>query len=139
MPAEPAALLDGMVRFLDVDRFRDERGSLVPIDFDEIGFRVVRMFVVDAPGGAVRGGHAHRRVRQVLLRASGVVEVDVRHGAARARVTLDETRPALLVEPGVWAQQTYADDRTVLVVFADGPYDPDEYVHDRPDADEVPS
>lgn len=134
MSAERTPLLDGMVRVLALERFDDERGSLTPLAFDELGFAVARTFVVNAPKGAVRGGHAHRRVRQVLLRASGSVEVEVRHAGAEARVTLDDACPALLVEAGVWARQTYLDDHAALVVFADGPYDASEYVHEVPDA-----
>lgn len=139
MPAERTPLLDGRVRVLELDRFQDERGSLVPLTFDDIGFDVARTFVVNAPRGTVRGGHAHRSVRQVLFRASGIIEVEVRHGGGRARVTLDESCRALLIEAGVWAQQTYVDDHAALVVFADGPYDSSEYAHERPDALEMPS
>ena len=125
---EPTVLLDGRVRVLELDSFRDDRGSLIPLTFDEIGFSVARTFVVSAPRGAVRGRHAHRRVRQVLFRASGRIDVDVSHRGARAHVTLDEDRPAVLIEPDVWAQQTYVDDESTLVVFADGPYDSSDYV-----------
>jgi dTDP-4-dehydrorhamnose 3,5-epimerase-like enzyme len=139
MPAERPLLLDGMVRVLELDRFHDERGSLVPLSFDDVGFTPARAFVVNAPRGAVRGGHAHRRLRQVLLRASGTIEVEVHHGGERATVTLDESCPAILIEPGVWARQTYPDDHSTLVVFADGPYDADEYAHERPDTAGQPS
>jgi dTDP-4-dehydrorhamnose 3,5-epimerase-like enzyme len=133
MSAERTPLLDGMVRVLAVDRFDDERGSLTPLTFDDLGFEVARTFVVNAPRGAVRGGHAHRGVRQVLFRASGTIGVEVRHGGAQAHVTLDRSCPAILVEPGVWARQTYLDDDAALVVFADGPYDAGEYEHGTPD------
>ncbi|MGR0220582.1 sugar 3,4-ketoisomerase [Agromyces sp. ZXT2-6] len=133
MPAERTALLNGMVRILELDRFDDERGSLVPLSFDDVGFSAARAFVVNAPRGAVRGGHAHRRVRQVLFRASGTIEVEVLHGGDRAHVTLDESCPAILIEPGVWAQQTYPEGHATLVVFADGPYEASEYAHERPD------
>lgn len=139
MPERRTPLLDGMVRVLDLDRFHDERGSLVPLSFDDVGFTAARAFVVSAPRGAVRGGHAHRRVRQVLLRASGTIEVEMLHGGERAHVTLDESCPAILIEPGVWAQQTYPHDHSTLVVFADGPYDADEYAYERPDAAGLPS
>lgn len=137
MPAERTPLLGGMVRVLELDRFRDERGSLVPLTFDEVGFHVARTFVVNAPRGAVRGGHAHRSVRQVLFRASGTIEVEVRHDGELAHLTLDESHPAVLVEPGVWAQQTYLEDHAALIVFADGAYDSTEYVRERPDAPET--
>ena len=125
-------LLGGSVRVLELDHVRDHRGSLTPLDFDELPFRVARTFVVSAPRGAVRGGHGHRRVRQVLFRAGGRIDVEVAHRGERARIVLDEDRPAVLIEPGVWAQQTYLDDDATLIVFADGPYDPGEYVHDAP-------
>ena len=139
MSPQRTELLSGRVRVLDADRFDDERGSLVPLAFDDLGFRVARAFVVNAPAGAVRGGHAHLRVRQLLLRASGTIEVEVRDAGERARVTLDASQPAMLIEPGVWATQRYLDDGAALVVFADGPYDAEEYVHASDDATETPS
>jgi dTDP-4-dehydrorhamnose 3,5-epimerase-like enzyme len=136
---EPAALLEGLVRVLELDCFRDHRGSLTPLTFDEVGFSVARTFVVSAPRDAVRGGHAHRRVRQVLFRASGTIDVDVSHRGERARITLGDEHPAVLIEAGVWAQQTYLDDDSTLIVFADGPYEPDEYVDGNAAASVIPS
>jgi dTDP-4-dehydrorhamnose 3,5-epimerase-like enzyme len=136
---EPALLLEGLVRVLELDCFRDNRGSLTPMTFDEVGFSVARAFVVSAPRDAVRGGHAHRRVRQVLFRASGTIDVDVSHRGERARFTLGEDHPAMLIEAGVWAQQTYVDDDSTLIVFADGPYEPGEYVGGDAGATVIPS
>jgi hypothetical protein len=128
-------LLDGSVRLVELECFTDDRGSLTPITLDDLGFSVARAFVVRAPRGAVRGGHAHRTVRQVLFRASGSIDLEVRRGGARARITLDEDQPAVLLEAGVWARQTYVGDDSTLVVFADGPYEPTEYVGEYPGAD----
>jgi hypothetical protein len=133
-----ATLLGGSVRLLDLESFVDDRGALTPITFDEFGFTAARAFVVRAPQGAVRGGHGHRRVRQLLLRASGTIEVDLRHAGSQALITLDEHRPAALLEAGVWAQQTYVAADSTLLVFADGPYDPAEYI-DEFSADEAAS
>ena len=127
------------MRVLELHGFHDERGSLVPLTFEDVDFRVARTFVVNAPRGAVRGGHAHRSVRQVLFRASGTIEVEVRHEGELAHLTLDASTPAVLVEPGVWAQQTYLDDHAALIVFADGPFESAEYVHERPAARETTS
>ena len=135
--AESNDLLGGMVRVLAVDRIRDHRGVLTPITFGDIGFSVERAFVVSAPRGAVRGGHAHRRARQLLFRASGSIDVEVSHAGLLARIALDEHRPALLLEPGVWAQQTYLDDDSTLIVFADRPYESGDYIHGVPSAPAV--
>ena len=96
------------MRILELESFRDDRGVLTPITFDDFGFSAARAFVVRAPQGSVRGGHGHRRVRQVLFCASGAIEVEVRHrGRAMLASTLDERHPAALLEAGIWAQQTY--------------------------------
>src|SRR5690606_29729416 len=107
MPTERTPLLDGMVRVLELDCFRDARGSLTPVTFHGARVTVARAFVVSAPQGMVRGGHAHRRVRQVLFRASGAIDVHVSHRGENATIRRDEECPAVLVEAGVWAQQVY--------------------------------
>lgn len=117
-----------VVRVINLPTVRDQRGSLTPITFAEWGFEAVRSFVVTAPPGAVRGGHAHRACRQVLLRVSGIIDVHVRRGTAFQTIRLDGDPAAILIEPGVWAQQTYVTEGSALVVFADNPYDPDDYV-----------
>ncbi len=137
--AEAASVLGGMVRVLELERFRDHRGSLTPMTFDDVGFRVARAFVVSAPQGVVRGGHAHRRVRQILFRASGTIDVDVSHLGEGGRIMLGEDHPAMLIEAGVWAQQTYLDDDSTLIVFADGPYEPGEYADGDAGASAIPS
>ncbi len=138
-PGGPSSLLGGSVRLLELESYRDDRGVLTPITFHDFGFTTARAFVVRAPQGAVRGGHGHRRVRQVLFCASGEIDVDVRLRGAHARLTLDQDRPAALLEAGVWAQQTYVGADSTLIVFADGPYDPAEYADDDLGADEAAS
>lgn len=125
---------EGLVRVLALPTMRDSRGDLIPITFADWGFEAVRSFVVRATAGTVRGGHGHRLCRQVFMRVSGVVDVDVRIGESGHTIRLDGDTSAVLIEPGVWAQQTYVTDDAALVVFADMLYDPSDYVDvDRAD------
>lgn len=41
---------------------------------------------------------------------------------------LDSGRVGLLLGPGVWCQQKYLDEGSVLLVFASEPYDPASYI-----------
>lgn len=125
-------MLGGRVRHVPVERHTDERGSLVPLDFAAIPMVVRRAFVVTAPTGTSRGGHAHRRGRQVLMRLSGTIRVELATAHERLSVTLTEDSPAVLVEPGVWARQTYLGPDPSLAVFCDTDYDPGDYVHEVP-------
>lgn len=126
------ALLGARVRTLSLPVFVDPRGALTPITFGEWDFEAIRAFAVTAPAGAIRGGHAHREGRQVLMRVSGTVDVRVRWGGADEVIRLDGARTAVLIEAGVWSEQTYVTEGAALVVFADTVFDPDDYV-DGPD------
>jgi hypothetical protein len=126
------SLLAGRAALLSVTSHTDPRGKLASLDFSGLGFAAVRAFTVTAPDGAIRGGHAHRRGRQILMRVAGTIEVELRVEAAVQHVTLIEDAPALLIEPGVWARQTYRGADAALVVLSDTPYDPDDYLNDAP-------
>jgi hypothetical protein len=124
------SLWGGLVTPVTLETREDARGTLTPVTFAEHGFDAVRAFVVTAPDGAVRGGHGHRVGRQLLLRVGGRIEVELRHGGQSARLTLDASAPALLVEPGVWSRQTYRGADAALVVFSDTVYDRGDYFDD---------
>ena len=113
----------------------DARGRLMPLDFSELPFRPERVFAVTGvPGGTRRGGHGHREQHHFMTCLSGSIRVELR--APRADVATVTLRPGdgLLVEPGVWAAQTYEEPDSVLMVLASGPYEPAELFHEPPDA-----
>jgi len=129
MQAECTALLfDGAVRTYRIAAVAEERGRLTPVDLAAIGFAPVRAFVIEAPDGETRGGHGHRSGRQLLLRISGEVEIDLALGEAHQVVRLDATDNAVLIEAPVWSRQTYRGPDARLLVFSDTPYDPNSYI-----------
>lgn len=121
-------LLGGKVTVLDTMSHEDARGILTTLEFGPLAFSAVRAFVVEAPDGAVRGGHGHRRGRQLLLRVSGEIDVELRHGGEVEHMRLDQSNRALMIEAPVWSQQTYSGESPVMVVFSDVAFDPDNYL-----------
>jgi hypothetical protein len=98
------------------------------LDFAGLPFTPARAFVVhETPAGCLRGGHAHRRGCQILIRLSGRVAVQLRFGGERRDLLLDATDRGLVIGPGVWAQQRYLDAGSTLLVLASDPYDPTSY------------
>jgi dTDP-4-dehydrorhamnose 3,5-epimerase-like enzyme len=121
--------LTGRVRLLRLPRRRDERGSLLPLDAAHLPFAPQRVFVIhDVPRGTQRGGHAHRSNRQLLVCLSGALNLEVRADGEEGTLLLQAGGPAALLEPGVWARQTYLQPGTVLMVLASEPYSPDSFV-----------
>jgi hypothetical protein len=91
-------------------------------------FPVRRLFVVnDVPAGGVRGRHAHRTARQILVCLAGRIDVEMRADGEIFQFTLDRSDRALLLEPGVWASQTYSST-AVLLVLSDESYDACSYL-----------
>jgi dTDP-4-dehydrorhamnose 3,5-epimerase-like enzyme len=126
------AVLGHSVRVIRLGSHEDGRGRLHSIDFSALPFQPQRAFVVEADtAGTTRGGHAHRTASQLLIRLSGAIEVEVVRGGHEARIVLDRTEDALLIEPLVWARQTYLVADSSLLVFASEPYDEADYVFDR--------
>jgi dTDP-4-dehydrorhamnose 3,5-epimerase-like enzyme len=120
----------GKVTELIPSSHADERGLLTALAFDQYGFAAVRSFIVEAPDGAIRGGHGHHRGRQLLMRLSGSIDLELRYGGGIERLTLDAELRAILVEPPVWASQTYRGARASLLVLCDTPYDAGDYSED---------
>jgi hypothetical protein len=105
----------------------DQRGALIPIDFDVLPFAPVRVFVVRGKEGAVRGGHAHRIGRQALVCLSGVIEVECRYGDRRQTVILDGPGEGVIIAAPVWSTQTYRAADASLLVLCETPFDPASY------------
>jgi oxidase EvaA len=119
-----AAMLDGVqwMRFQDVD---DDRGRLTAVESGEhIPFDIARVFYVHhvAPG-VDRGGHAHRDTDQVLSCVAGRMKVDVSDGASTKTFVLDDAAKGLFVPRMVWIRLYDFEDRAVLAVYANTPYD----------------
>lgn len=131
-PAQtPETWLDGKARRIPIERIRDERGSLLPLDFHALPFEPRRIFVVhEVPAGAVRGRHAHHRSRQLLVRLQGRIEVEMRCQGVSARTVLEDSQAGLLLEAGVWSAQTYLEPGSSLLVLASEAYHPSSYITD---------
>lgn len=129
--AERECLFPDRAWVVDLAIRSDPRGKLLPLDFSGLPFAPARAFVVhEIPAGCVRGGHAHRRGCQILIRLSGRIGVQLRFGGETRELVLNSTDRALMIGPGVWAQQTYLDAGSTLLVLASDPYDATSYVVD---------
>jgi dTDP-4-dehydrorhamnose 3,5-epimerase-like enzyme len=122
----------GAARLVGFKRHEDERGALLPIEFDRLPFMPLRVFTVaGVPAGTVRGGHGHRVGQQLLICLQGQIETVLRHGHEEARATLLPDGTGLLIGPNVWCSQTYMTADSVLLVLASEPYDPASYFKER--------
>jgi len=125
-----SSLIAGAVT-IDLPTYARDDGVVVVAEaLKHVPFAVVRMFTVEAPPGAVRGQHAHKRCSQFMLCVSGAVEVRIDDGGARKAAVLDRGDRALFVPPMLWQSVTFQGPQSVLVVLCDRPYEEGDYIRD---------
>ena len=113
----------------------DERGRLIALEAlsEQMPFEVKRAYYIfDTTPGTVRGKHAHRVLRQMLICVSGscVIRCDKGDSSGPVDYLLDWPDQGLLLEGMVWHDMLHFSKGAVLLVFASAHYDPSDYIRD---------
>jgi dTDP-4-dehydrorhamnose 3,5-epimerase-like enzyme len=119
-------------RIVDLPRVTDPRGNLTFIEGgDHVPFDVKRVYYLyDVPGGATRGGHAHRQLEQFVIAASGSLDVLVDDGVHRERFFLSRSYYGLYIPRMVWRELDNFSSGSVCLVLASEHYDRGDYFYD---------
>jgi dTDP-4-dehydrorhamnose 3,5-epimerase-like enzyme len=102
-----------------------EGGRHVPFDIERV------FYVYDVPGDAVRGGHAHRSLEEVVFCLVGGFSILVDDGTDRRSYRLEDRRVGLYLPPMVWHDIVDFAPGTAYVALTSAPYDEAEYIRDR--------
>lgn len=112
----------------------DDRGKLIALEelSEQVPFPVKRFYYIyDTTPGTVRGKHAHRNLRQLLICASGACTIVCeRPDGARSEHRLDWPNKGLLIEGLVWREMKDFSKDAVLMVLASEYYDESDYIRD---------
>ena len=119
------------VKIIDLPHHFEENGDLIVMEkFKNVPFEIQRVFVVRAPKGAIRGQHSHIKCTQLLTCPSGIIDVQCDDGKNKSYFTLNHPNMALLIPPGIWAQQTYTVENSILTVLCDRIYEAEDYIRE---------
>lgn len=120
-------------------KITDPRGNLtVAEEHINVPFDIRRVYwIYDVPGGESRGGHAHRRLRQLLIPMSGSFHVVIDDGRERREVLLNHPWQGLLIVPGIWRTLEDFSSGAVCMVLASELFDEDEYIYDYAEFKEI--
>ncbi len=96
-----------------------------------IPFAVERVYYTyDVPGGAVRGGHGHKALQQVIIAMSGSFDIVLDDGSEKTRFHLNRSYYGLYVCPMIWREIDNFSSGSVCLVLASAPYDECDYYRD---------
>ena len=118
---------------IELDRHHSQRKGDISVveNGKEVPFDVKRIYYLyDVPGGADRGGHAHKELYQLIIAASGSFTVTLDDGTNKKAFTLNRPYQGLLVKPGLWRTLTDFSSGSICVVLASEKYDENDYIRD---------
>jgi dTDP-4-dehydrorhamnose 3,5-epimerase-like enzyme len=119
-------------RLINLPKVTDPRGNLTFVEAGRhVPFDLKRVYYLyDVPGGAERGGHAHRRLEQLIIAMSGSFDVVLDDGRAKTTYHLNRSYFGLYIPPMIWRELENFSSGSVCVVLASTPYDEADYFRD---------
>ena len=117
---------------IKLPKITDPRGNLTFIEGKQhIPFEIQRVYYLyDVPGGAERGGHAHRALHQLIIAMSGSFDVVLDDGIDKKRIHLNRSYNGLYVCPMIWRELDNFSSGSVCMVLASNLYDESDYYRD---------
>lgn len=125
----------GSAKLIELPITTDPRGDLTFVEGGRhIPFDIRRVYYLyNVPVNAVRGGHAHRDLQQVLFALSGSFRVTVDDGHAKSEYFLRNPRQGLYIDRLIWREMDMFSQGAVCMVLASLPYDEADYYRNYDD------
>ena len=116
-------------RIIQLPKILNAAGNLTFVESDRhIPFDIKRVYYLyDVPGGAMRGGHAHKALHQMIIAMSGSFDVLVDDGSQRKRYQLNRSYYGLYICPMIWRELDNFSSGAVCLVLASEVYDESDY------------
>ena len=115
-------------------KFKDQRGSLIPFEFDEkFPFKVKRTYLVTGKKNQIRGAHAHKIESEMFVAISGSVKINLNNGTGDKEIILNNPTQAIFVPVNCWHEFNNFSPDCVLLCFSSTHYLPGEsnYITDK--------
>jgi len=119
-------------KLIDLPKISDPRGNLTFIENNRhLPFEIKRVYYLyDVPGGETRAGHAHKKLKQFLIAASGSYDVVVDDGCKKQRFHLNRSYYGLYIPPLIWRELENFSSGSVCLSLVSDFYDESDYYRD---------
>lgn len=114
---------------IELPKISDPRGNLTFVESGrQIPFDIRRVYYLyDVPGGAERGGHAHKALHQLIIAVSGSFDIQIDDGYASKTITMNRSYQGLYICPMIWRDIGNFSSGAVCMVLASAYYDELDY------------
>lgn len=123
-----------IIEIIDIPKINNAKGNIGVVENDTIPFDVKRVYYLfDVPSGAKRGGHAHKKLKQVLIAISGSFDVVLKDGKSKEIITLNRPDKGLLIENNIWRELENFSSGSVCLVLASEEFSENDYIRNYKD------
>jgi hypothetical protein len=114
---------------IPLPKISDPRGNLTFVEGgSQIPFSIKRVYYLyDVPGGAQRGGHAHKALSEVLIAMSGSFDVVLDDGKNKKRVHMNRSYFGLYICRMIWRELDNFSSGSVCMALASNYYEESDY------------
>ena len=115
---------------LQLPKIHNRAGSITALEnIVSIPFDIERVYYLyDIPGGEARGGHAHKKLQQIIVAVSGAFDVLLDDGVNKKIFHLDRPYIGLHIVPGIWRELLNFSSGSICLVLASMNYDESDYI-----------
>jgi len=119
-------------RIIELPKFEDPRGNLSFIEEEKhIPFKIERTYwIYDVPGGQVRGGHAFKTQRELIVALSGSFDVVIDDGINKQTFSLNRSYYGLYIPAGLWRQMQNFSTNSLAMVLSSTKFNEEDYIRD---------
>lgn len=119
-------------KLINLPKFEDPRGNLSFIEEEKhIPFKIERTYwIYDVPGGQIRGGHAFKKQKELIVALSGSFDIIIDNGNKKQTFSLNRSYYALFIPNGLWRQMENFSTNSLALVLSSTHFNADDYIYD---------
>jgi hypothetical protein len=113
-------------------KIEDPRGNLSFIEEGKhIPFKIERVYwIYDVPGGQMRGGHAFKEQKELIVSLSGSFDVVVDDGLVKQTFSLNRSYYGLYLPSRMWRQMQNFSTNSLAMVLSSTHYSTSDYIRE---------
>lgn len=117
---------------ISCSNYKDSRGNMSILEDTCLPFKVRRYFwICHAPENTIRGGHAHKSSKQLLICLNGCIEVHLEGlSGNQQRFKLESEQNKLLYLPPLYWGSFCFKNNAMAFCMASDPFDEADYIRD---------
>jgi oxalate decarboxylase/phosphoglucose isomerase-like protein (cupin superfamily) len=119
-------------KLIDLPKILDERGNLSFVEFPKhIPFELKRVYwIYDVPGGEKRGGHAYKKLHEVIIAISGSFDITLDNGSEVQKISLNRSYQGVYVPNNMWRSLDNFSTNSLCLILASDSFCESDYIRD---------